>query len=100
MWQKYINSQNIDEVLQGLADCGDRARIVAGATDLLLELERGLRPGVENLIDITRIPGLDRISLDENEVIHLGPLVTHNQHKRLGRLAPRKFETGVPLQET
>ena len=103
MWQKYINAQNIDEVLQGLADCGDRARIVAGATDLILELERGLRPGIETLIDITRIPGLDRISLDENEVIHLGPLVTHNQcvaskllREQAFPLAQAAWEVGAP----
>ncbi len=78
MWQKYINAASGDEVLQILAEHGDRARIVAGATDLMLELERGLRQGIEVLVDITRIPGLDEISLDEEGIIHLGPMVTHN----------------------
>ncbi|MDW8072423.1 MAG: FAD binding domain-containing protein, partial [Anaerolineae bacterium] len=46
--------------------------------DLLVEIDRGVRrPHI--LIDITRIPGLDAIYLDDAHRLHLGPLVTHNQ---------------------
>lgn len=78
MWHEYINATSIEEVLEILTKQGDRARIVAGATDLILEIERGVRTGIDTLIDITRIPALDRITLDEEGFIHLGPMVTHN----------------------
>ena len=79
MWHQYINASSITEVLELLSVNKHKARIAAGATDLLLEMERGLRPDTELLIDITRIPGLDLITMDEEGFIHIGPLVTHNE---------------------
>ncbi len=93
MWEKYLNAASIDEVLQALARHREKARIVAGGTDLILEIERGSRQGIELLVDVTRIPGLDEIHLDEDGWIHLGPLVTHN-HCASSRLI-REF--GLPL---
>jgi xanthine dehydrogenase iron-sulfur cluster and FAD-binding subunit A len=103
MWHDYFSAATTDEVIQLLAEKGESARIVAGATDLILELERGVRRGIETLIDITRIPDLDQITLDEDEVIHLGPLVTHNHcaaskliRERAYPLARACWEVGAP----
>jgi xanthine dehydrogenase iron-sulfur cluster and FAD-binding subunit A len=103
MWNNYFNVTSIDEALLVLAEQGERARIVAGATDLILELERGVRRGIETLIDVTRIPDLDQITIDEDDIIHLGPLVTHNHcvESRLIRargypLARAAWEVGAP----
>jgi len=78
MWEQYYLAASVDDALALLAQQASRARLVAGATDLVLELERGLRPGVETLIDISRLPGLRDISEDEDGIIHIGALVTHN----------------------
>jgi xanthine dehydrogenase iron-sulfur cluster and FAD-binding subunit A len=78
MWQKYYSVASTDESLKLLAEYGQRSRIVAGATDLILEIERGVRKGIDVLIDISRVPDLDEICMDEDEIIHLGPMVTHN----------------------
>jgi carbon-monoxide dehydrogenase medium subunit len=103
MWHNYINAASTDEVVKTLAERGAGARIVAGATDLILELERGVRKGIETLVDVTRIPNLDQIILDEDEVVHLGPLVTHNHcaaskliRERAYPLARACWEVGAP----
>jgi len=103
MWSRYINASQIDEVIQILADQREKARVVAGATDLILELERGVRKGIETLVDVSRLAGLDRITLDEKGLIHLGPLVTHNDcvgskliRERAFPLAQACWEVGSP----
>lgn len=78
MWNNYLNATSISEATDVLARLGSKARVVAGATDLILELERGVRKDIDTLVDITRVPGLDHITLDEEGWIHLGPMVTHN----------------------
>ncbi len=103
MWKSYINTTSIDEVISILAEKKERARVVAGGTDLILEIERGVRKNIETLIDVTRIPNLKQITLDEDDVIHLGALVTHNDcasskliRKRAYPLARAAWEVGAP----
>lgn len=91
MWEHYFSPNSLIDALGLLAEHHDHARVVAGATDLILELERDQRPGVTTLIDVTRIHGLDRISLDENGWVHLGPLVTHNHVAGTDLIVERAF---------
>lgn len=103
MWHEYTNAKSIEQVIQILGDKKERARVVAGGTDLILELERGARKGLDTLIDITRVPKLDQISMDEDDIIHLGALVTHNDcagskliRTRAYPLARAAWEVGAP----
>ena len=103
MWEHYHTVRSVDEAVELLAKYSGSARIVAGATDLILELEAGLRPDLKGLIDITRVPGLDHITTDDEGWIHLGPLVTHNHcavSKRIIEnaytLARACWEVGAP----
>jgi carbon-monoxide dehydrogenase medium subunit len=103
MWQNYINATSIDDVIKTLFEERERARIIAGGTDLILELERGVRKGIETVIDVTRIPKLDQITMDEDNIIHLGPLVSHNHCVASGLIRARAYpiaraawEVGAP----
>ncbi len=96
MWHTYFAPGAVAEALELLAQYGDACRLIAGGTDLILEIERGVRKQ-EVIVDISRIAGLDEIVFDspgqeglgtsflvpspQSPVprITLGPLVTHNQ---------------------
>ena len=90
MWHSYYAPGTVAEALELLAQYGDACRLIAGGTDLILELERGVRKQ-RIVVDVSRIPGLDRIAYQPPDVpgasesagqvaaLTLGPLVTHNQ---------------------
>ncbi|MBG0783568.1 MAG: FAD binding domain-containing protein [Anaerolineaceae bacterium] len=78
MWQNYIMADSLEEAAKILAESNGKARIIAGGTDLILEIERGVRPDLKTIIDISKIPGLDSISEDRDGYIHILPNVTHN----------------------
>ncbi len=95
MWHEYYTPATLDEALDLLGGYRQSGRIIAGGTDLIIELDRGLRPDVHALIDITRIPGLDEIRLADDGLIHIGPLATHN-HVAGSRLL---VERALPLAQ-
>jgi carbon-monoxide dehydrogenase medium subunit len=76
-WERYFQPQTIDEALAILEEFQGRAQIIAGGTDLLPQL-RKRELELKALVDITRIPGLDEIRLEEG-LIRIGALVTHTQ---------------------
>lgn len=94
MWKNYYSVTTIDEALGLLQQYQERARIIAGGTDIIIELERGRRQGIDVLIDITRIPGLNKISSQNNQ-INMGALVTHNQVVD----SPLIIENALPLAQ-
>jgi carbon-monoxide dehydrogenase medium subunit len=76
MWREYYEPASLDDALDLLTIHAPEVRLVAGATDLLVEFDRGARAPC-SLIDISRLPGLDAITIDDDERIHIGPLATH-----------------------
>jgi carbon-monoxide dehydrogenase medium subunit len=76
MWQSVIRPRNLAEALQALADHGGTARIVAGGTDVLVELQRGVKP-TNTLIDISALRELKYVRRD-TQTVRIGGLATHN----------------------
>src|SRR5687767_8866404 len=75
-WKHYHTPHTTDEALDLLTRYAGSARIIAGGTDLLLELQHGHRPPVEALIDITRIPDLTSLTQSDYSIT-IGAGVTH-----------------------
>jgi carbon-monoxide dehydrogenase medium subunit len=78
MWKQYYTVSSIDDALDILDSEREEARIIAGGTDLVLEIKNDQHPLVKTLIDITRIKDQDRVWIDDGYV-NIGPLLTHNQ---------------------
>jgi carbon-monoxide dehydrogenase medium subunit len=76
MWEHYFQPTTLDEALALIAEHAGRARIVAGGTDVLVELQRGVKP-TDTLIDITALRELKYVRLDGGS-LNIGGLATHN----------------------
>jgi carbon-monoxide dehydrogenase medium subunit len=82
----YLEPESIEETLAVLSKYNGRPKIIAGGTDLILQIRnKAIKP--EYVIDITKIPGLDYITFDDKQGLRLGALTTI-----------RALETSVELQ--
>lgn len=77
MVEEYLFPKSVEEALELLERYGGDARIIAGGTDLVLQLKRGeVRARV--LVDITRIPEIKGIK-EEDGYIWIGATTTHQE---------------------
>lgn len=74
-WTHYLTPTTVEGALAALAQARGPARLIAGGTDLLLDLQQGRQPPVDTLVDVTRIPELGEIQLEEH-CLYLGAAVT------------------------
>src|SRR5215813_9369722 len=76
LWNHYHIPKTVDEALSLLARYDGQAQLLAGGTDLLLDIQQGNHPPVAAMIDITKIPELIAIQPD-GDSITIGAGVTH-----------------------
>jgi carbon-monoxide dehydrogenase medium subunit len=105
LWQQYLRPTSLPEALTLLREYAGKARVVAGGTDVLVQLPRGILP-TATLIDITALRELKYIR-EAGGVIALGALATHNDViasplcvKRALPLAQACLEVGAPQIRT
>ena len=77
MWEEYCSPSSVKEALKILYKYDGQARVIAGGTDLVLELKKKTRD-VKCLVDITNIEELKKI-LREVNTIKIGAGVTHSE---------------------
>jgi carbon-monoxide dehydrogenase medium subunit len=78
LWTYYHTPSTVDEALALLSAYQGRARVVAGGTDLLLDIRHGRAPRPEALVDITCVDELKTI-VQEGDSLIIGAGVTHTQ---------------------
>jgi carbon-monoxide dehydrogenase medium subunit len=76
MWREVLRPASLGEALGVLATHGTSARIVAGGTDVLVELQRGVKP-TQTLIDVSALRELKYVRRS-GDAIAIGGLATHN----------------------
>ncbi|HET9392593.1 MAG TPA: FAD binding domain-containing protein [Candidatus Rubrimentiphilum sp.] len=76
LWQRYYQPRTIARALALLRELGPEARIVSGGTDVLVELQRGVKP-TQTLIDVTALRELKYVR-EDGDRIAIGGLATHN----------------------
>lgn len=75
LWKNYHLAQSIPEALALLHE---GARVVAGGTDLLLEIQQGVQSSPESLVDVSTIPELTIIEI-RGKKLFIGAAVPLNQ---------------------
>src|SRR5690606_478873 len=71
MWKNYHMPETVEQVIDLLSDASSQTKIIAGGTDLMVEIRDGKWPGLEDMIDISRVRNLDAIFLDEAGLVHI-----------------------------
>ncbi len=95
MWKNYHMPETVEQVLDLLSHTGSQTKIIAGGTDLMVEIRDGKWPELEDVIDISRVRGLDAIYQDEQGLVHVQANVTHNDVLKSELIR----KTGSPLYQ-
>jgi len=76
-WEKYLKVKTLHEAMEILKLYQGKARLIAGGTDLVLQL-REKKKRVSVLVDISDLPELQYIK-EEHGQIKIGAMTTHSQ---------------------
>jgi len=77
---EYLTPNTIDEAISLLVSHGERARFIAGGTDVMVKVREGkITP--QYLVSLRRIEGMDQITYKDGE-LRIGALVTHRMLER------------------
>ena len=95
---EYCTPASIEEALDLLTCHQGQACIIAGGTDLLIDLSKGKKQA-QVLVDITRIPGLKQIRVEAG-FVEIGAAVTFaqiKQHAFLNKSVPMLPEVAASV---
>jgi len=78
LWQNYHIADSIADALEVLSNSPGRTTIIAGGTDLLLQVQQGQHPPIDTLVDITKIPAMGLIEIQQGQIF-IGAAANHKE---------------------
>lgn len=78
LWQRYHRPATVEDALRLLQEHDGSAQLIAGGTDLLLDMQQGRHASAEAMVDVTGIAGMAHIG-EEDGFIEIGAAATHTQ---------------------
>jgi carbon-monoxide dehydrogenase medium subunit len=87
---EYAVARTVDEAVSLMAEKGSKARVLAGGTDLLVQLRTGRRE-IERVVEIKEIPELNQLSYDPQNGLQLGaalPCYVIYQNEKVSQIYP------------
>src|ERR1700732_429511 len=91
---RYLSPATLDEAISAFAAAGSAARILAGGTDLLVQMRAGsVKPGV--IVDIKKIAEMTTIEETADGGFRIGAAVSGlvlGEHPRFGKVGPGVLE--------
>lgn len=85
----YIRPRNLEEAVEFLAEKGEETKVLAGGTDIMIDLRSGDIKS-RSLLDVSRLDELRKIELKDSE-LHIGAAVTISEiyeSDTIARFAP------------
>ena len=77
LWNHYYTPETVPDALRLLQQNVD-AELVAGGTDLIIDMQQGVHPPADALVDVSRIPSLTQITEEDGYVL-IGAAVSHTK---------------------
>lgn len=78
IYRDYVQPKSVKQAISFLAETSGTTAVIAGGTDLLLDMQQGRHPGVDLLVDVSSIAEMSEIELAD-DCITIGAAVTHKQ---------------------
>jgi carbon-monoxide dehydrogenase medium subunit len=101
----YAAPKTVSEAAALLADKGDRARVLAGGTDIIVQVRENRRD-LDLLVDVKHVPEVNELSYDAKRGLKLGaavPCYRIYEHAQIPRLYPALHDSaslvgGIQIQ--